>query len=161
MTLPFYNSYPSLPPSLLSLQEAYIKAIGSGLSFSPRRIEITGLDHSERPNSEAAYDPSILRIDGNERPNWRFKFAGLDHGHVACVSRGPPSDAIEDYRQYLLEPSLPNSPLQYGLESVQPEFDLISLRELIPEDKLEDFDRAVGRGGMEGGGVLAGVAEQP
>lgn len=79
--------------------QAYIKAIGSGLTFSPRRIEITGLDHSERPNSEAPYDPSVLRIDGAERPNWRFKFAALDNGHVACVSRGPPSDAIEDYRQ--------------------------------------------------------------
>jgi len=80
---------------------------------------------------------------------------------VACVSRGPPSDAIEDYRRYLLEPTLPNSPLQYGLESVQPEFDLLSLRELIPEERLDDFDRAVGWGGMEGGGVLAGVLEQP
>lgn len=55
--------------------------------------------YDHRPNSEAPYDPSVLRIDGAERPNWRFKFAALDNGHVACVSRGPPSDAIEDYRQ--------------------------------------------------------------
>ena len=120
--------------------------------FSPRRIEITGLDHRERPNSEVAYDPSILRIDGREQPNWKFKFTGFDGGHVACVSRGPPSDAIEGYRQHLLETALPNSPLQYGLESVQPEFDSITVRELIPEERLDEFDRAVGGGeGREGG----------
>jgi len=43
---------------------------------------------------------------------------------------------------------------------VQPELDLMSLRELIPEERLSEFDLAVG-GGMEGGGVLAGVPEQP
>jgi 4'-phosphopantetheinyl transferase len=57
-----------------ALKEAYIKAIGSGLALSPRRIEITGLDHSRRPNSEAPYDPALLRIDGSQRPHWRFKF---------------------------------------------------------------------------------------
>lgn len=189
-----------------ALKEAYIKAIGSGLTFSPRRIEITGLDHSERPNSEAPYDPSVLRIDGLERPDWRFKFAALDDGHVACVSRGPPSDAIDDFRQVCMDgcmcmcvaaaprrggarmmiwdggyipPSssnqpnpfghvhtqpkphhmtppfmschcqvlrvqhLPHSPLRFGLESVQPGFDVISLRELIPQDRLADFDASL------------------
>lgn len=38
----------------------------------------------------------------------------------------------------------------YGLESVQPEFDLISLRELIPTDHLAAFDASLG--GLVGGG---------
>lgn len=126
-----------------ALKEAYIKAIGSGLSFSPRRIEITGLDHNDRPNTEAPYDPSILKIDGTERPHWKFKFSNLDNGHVACVSRGPPSDAIADYKQILPVQELPNSPLRFGLESIQPEFDILNLRELIPLWKLADFDASL------------------
>lgn len=35
---------------------------------------------------------------------------------------------------------LPNSPLRFGLESIQPGFDIISLRELIPQDRLAAFD---------------------
>lgn len=38
---------------------------------------------------------------------------------------------------------LPQSPLRFGLESVQPNFDLISLRELIPQDKLSAFDASL------------------
>lgn len=159
------DSSPPIPCSILprgAAQEAYIKAIGSGLSFSPRRIEITGLDHEQRPYTEEAYDPSMLRIDGAERPDWKFKFSALDYGHVACVSRGPPSDAIEDYRKNLLEPWLPNSPLQYGLESVQPEFEVLSLRELIPVHRLEEFDRSVAVGNGEGieEGLVLGLSER-
>lgn len=38
---------------------------------------------------------------------------------------------------------LPNSPLAFGLESVQPHFDLIYLRELIPQDRLAEFDASL------------------
>lgn len=35
-----------------ALKEAFIKAIGSGLTMSPRRIEIVNLDNTPRPNSD-------------------------------------------------------------------------------------------------------------
>ena len=65
------------------------------------------------------YDPADLRIYGRSRPNWRFKFHKLDESHVACLSRGPPSDAIPEYRQTLKVQDVTSSPLRYGLESIQ------------------------------------------
>lgn len=77
---------------------------------------------------------------------------------------------------------LPQSPLAFGLESVQPNFDLIALRELIPQDRLAEFDASLkapdsplhllpGDGGVDvvvggvgGGGssvAVGGAAEAP
>lgn len=77
------------------------------------------------------------------RPNWRFKFHKLDDAHVACLSRGPPSDAIPEYRQTLKVKDVTSSPLRYGLESIQPEFENIALRELIPASKLAEYDASM------------------
>lgn len=54
---------------------------------------------------------------------------------------------------------LPNSPLAFGLESVQPHFDLIYLRELIPQDRLAEFDASLKAPdspvlGLSGGGSV-------
>jgi hypothetical protein len=38
---------------------------------------------------------------------------------------------------------LPHSPLHFGLESVQPNFDIISLRELVPQERLAEFDASL------------------
>ncbi len=48
----------------------------------------------------------------------------------------------------------------YGLESVQPEFDLVSLRELIPADHLAAFDASLGTAVVVGGGETT-LAVQP
>lgn len=53
-----------------ALKEAFIKAIGSGLAFSPKRIEILGMDHTRR-DPASRYENADLRIDGNLNKNWR------------------------------------------------------------------------------------------
>lgn len=73
----------------------------------------------------------------------RFKFYDLKNGHVACVSRGPPEEAITSFREVLPLPHVPSSPLTFGLESIQPRFEHLKLRNLLPRKVLVAYDASV------------------
>ena len=98
------------------LKEAYIKAIGSGMSIEPHRLELV---HSatlpltrdvavESSASPALPPPHRLRptsdsiavlVDGRVQRGWHFSLFVADATHIGCVARGPHADAVDHHRR--------------------------------------------------------------
>jgi len=119
-----------------ALKEAYIKAVGIGLGF-----ELTRADFSYKSGS--ARD-AIVRIDGQVQPDWSFHFENLDESHVACVARGPPS-AGKDWHDCALPCThVPADVLRAGLDLAQVPFRQVQIKDLIPANKLSEYNAVCG-----------------
>jgi hypothetical protein len=86
--------------------QAFIKAIGSGMSVEPSRIEFVIRDQPlPQPPSAPAVDaqpqsPLIqVLLDGQRRPGWRFDLFWVDAHHVGCLAKGPFADAVDQRSQ--------------------------------------------------------------
>lgn len=58
-------------------------------------------------------DPTFatIRIDGREHPEWKFelhKIGQKPRQHLVAIARGPASQAIDTYKQALLNSALPD-----------------------------------------------------
>lgn len=73
------------------MKEAYIKAVGIGLGFDLKRAEFS--HPGENIWSEIAY----VRIDGQEKPNWRFFLQKLGDDHWVRFSE--PVSLVEQQQQ--------------------------------------------------------------
>jgi len=74
-----------------AMKEAYIKAVGLGLSFPIRRLECSVLDVGEgfvsRMGKEG--EEEELMMDGYSMADWKLRFFGLPPSYLWCTAVGP------------------------------------------------------------------------
>ena len=77
---------------------------------------------------------------------WTFKMQPLEPGHVACVARGHPSDAWPSYRSTLPydAASYSTEVHQGGLQVPHVPFEVLQVRDLVPEDRRQEYDQLRG-----------------
>ncbi len=93
-----------------SMKEAYVKAIGEGLSFDLLRVEFEGSgDDPNRPTS------AIVRVDGKELTDWNLRLQYIG-SHVLCVALGKGSSSLDEANR----------------ESLDLDFELITLNDILP-----------------------------
>jgi hypothetical protein len=97
-----------------TLKEAYIKAVGSGLSIEPNRLEFihavgeamvpsdpslspSGAEHAA-PSVSATVLPIVsiaVKLDGRLQPGWVFLPFAVDAHHLGAIAKGPFRDAVD------------------------------------------------------------------
>ncbi|KAJ1618898.1 hypothetical protein T492DRAFT_916452 [Pavlovales sp. CCMP2436] len=101
----FVRSRPTEPEQeaafrqLWSLKEAYIKARGDGLAFSPL----------SRAEFEIGVGTATGRVDGEELRDWSFALDRLPGDHWVSVARGPPAamkDELGEFAATMARPHL-------------------------------------------------------
>ena len=70
-----------------SLKEAYIKAVGKGLSMD--LLSVSFQVQFQNLSMENVMGIATVKIDGCEKPEWEFSFSSLDAQHVVTVAQGP------------------------------------------------------------------------
>jgi hypothetical protein len=80
--------------------QSFIKAVGSGLSIEPHRLEFI---HSNE-------NISVL-LDGKPQIGWQFIPFDLDTHHLGCIAKGPFSDAVD-----VFQTQASNTPVDTQLE---------------------------------------------
>eukprot|EP00850_Spirogloea_muscicola_P008151 SM000043S15779 [mRNA] locus=s43:3944:5253:- [translate_table: standard] len=158
----------SNPQRLWSCKEAYAKAIGVGLGLELRLCEFqpgcppkpstAALAGRWRRRANAwpaggGGGDLLLRLDGIERPDWRFDLSQLAPGHWVCVARGPLADATPSLRATFSQAALAAAPaLAMVLAAPAPPFEWLVVRDLVPDGCLAAFDALCGttNGGHDG-----------
>lgn len=74
-----------------SLKEAYVKAIGSGMSYGLEQVEFL---HN-------GWNDILVKVEGKILKDWRFWISELENRHCVAVAKGHPRSAIESYRRTL------------------------------------------------------------
>jgi len=82
---------------LWSLKEAYIKARGDGLGFSPLSRAEFAFERDVRGGSTVGGGAAVLWLDGELRRSWCFELGRLGGDHVVCVARGPPREIVDAF----------------------------------------------------------------
>ncbi|KAI4347873.1 hypothetical protein L6164_008650 [Bauhinia variegata] len=104
-----------------SLKEAYVKAIGSGLTDDLNKVEF---DHTNWTNISA-------RVDGKALTEWRFWLFELGKRHCISIARGHPRSATESYRTTLKKVEFNEVEYQLGLHLPSVDFVTLSMEQLI------------------------------
>ncbi|KAL5731226.1 hypothetical protein ACHQM5_003975 [Ranunculus cassubicifolius] len=112
------------------LKEAFIKAIGSGLGFTLRRLEFK---HSDWNNV-------VVFIDGVESREWEFSISGLGKNHFVSVARGHPRDAVENYKRTLRVTEIVSSS---NVEFMS-KFVVRTVEELLPASFRAEYSKCTG-----------------
>ena len=147
-----------------ALKEAYVKARGDGLAFELRRVELypcrppdaamAGEEveasavnvSSEEVGAEVAAEVAwvCVHVDGELQRAWVGHVYDLPGGHVACVVRGPVSEARDDIGEFraTLGAAVPIAEHCARLACAPPPFRMVQVRELVPPQSLEAYDAA-------------------
>ncbi|XVE81150.1 hypothetical protein DITRI_Ditri15bG0039600 [Diplodiscus trichospermus] len=104
-----------------SLKEAYVKAIGSGLTYGLHKVEFY---HTSWTNIS-------VKVDGVLNAQWRFCLFDLGKGHWVSVARGHPRNAIESYKRTLKQTNFSEEEYNEGLLLHNPTFVLRTVEELF------------------------------
>jgi len=129
-----------------SCKEAFTKARGDGLAFGLGKAEFDILVE-EGPTLKFT---ATVSVNGLQLPLWRFDGIEITDGHVVTVSRGPPEDVVD--AQGAFSGTFAKPFLSAGdFAAAEPAFDVLSVRDLVPEARLADYDAAVLRGAAPDG----------
>jgi len=112
-------------------KESYIKALGIGLGFEPKRI---GFSYSTPGQLELRGE-----VDGKHASEWSFNLSMIDSDHVACIARGTVEDTIEEYRSTLSSSTLNLDTHRKGLTLPQPKWTLLSFADLVPYSRKSEY----------------------
>ncbi|XP_062091762.1 uncharacterized protein LOC133797754 [Humulus lupulus] len=104
-----------------SLKEAYVKALGSGVSYDLEKVEF---HHSNWRNIS-------VKISGRDMPEWRFWLSELGKGHLVSVARGHPRSATESYKKTLKCTELDEEEYSKGLHLPNVDFVFLTVEEVI------------------------------
>eukprot|EP00850_Spirogloea_muscicola_P018473 SM000169S02728 [mRNA] locus=s169:288595:289831:- [translate_table: standard] len=147
------------PQRLWSCKEAYAKAIGVGLGLELRLCEFQPSSAGHRRQRADAWPAGgcdgdmLLRLDGVERPDWRFDLSQAAAGHWVCVARGPLADATSSLRATFPQAALAAaSALAMVRAGPVPPFEWLAVRDLVPDGSRAAFDALCGAtdGGHDG-----------
>ncbi|KAK3228499.1 hypothetical protein Dsin_000380 [Dipteronia sinensis] len=87
------------------LKEAYVKAMGSGLSYGLDKVEF----------HHTGWTDISVKIDGEAMIEWRFWLFELEKRHWVSVARGPPRSAAESYKRTLTQTEFHKADYNKGL----------------------------------------------
>ncbi|XP_024029400.1 L-aminoadipate-semialdehyde dehydrogenase-phosphopantetheinyl transferase [Morus notabilis] len=104
-----------------SLKEAYVKAIGTGITH--------GLDKVEFHRSSLAN--ISVKIAGRAMPEWRFWLSELGKRHLVSVARGHPRSATESYKKTLKHVEFDDEEFHKGLHLPNMEFVFRTVEQLV------------------------------
>lgn len=84
-----------------AMKEAYIKALGFGLSFPIRRLECevvdlgkdieAGLEQQRGDEKKRKEEGNMMKMDGYAMHDWKLEFAPLPSSYLWCTAVGPQS----------------------------------------------------------------------
>ncbi|KAK7279042.1 hypothetical protein RJT34_24085 [Clitoria ternatea] len=104
-----------------SLKEAYVKAIGSGLTEGLNRVEFS---HTSWTNISA-------KVDGKIMTDWRFWLFELGERHCVSIARGHPMSAAMNYRTTLKKVDFTEDEYYQGLHLPSVDFVKLDVEQLI------------------------------
>ncbi|XP_030489062.2 uncharacterized protein LOC115705765 isoform X1 [Cannabis sativa] len=104
-----------------SLKEAYVKALGSGVSYDLENVEF---HHCNWKNIS-------VKIYGRAMPEWRFWLSELGKGHLVAVARGHPRLATESYKKTLKYAEFDEEEYRKGLHLPNIDFVYRTVEEVI------------------------------
>ncbi|EXB36983.1 L-aminoadipate-semialdehyde dehydrogenase-phosphopantetheinyl transferase [Morus notabilis] len=108
-----------------SLKEAYVKAIGTGITH--------GLDKVEFHRSSLAN--ISVKIAGRAMPEWRFWLSELGKRHLVSVARGHPRSATESYKKTLKHVEFDDEEFHKGLHLPNMEFVFRTVEQLVQSER--------------------------
>ena len=95
----------------------------------------------------SAYPPwALVYEDEGLATQWRCATYELPDGHIISVSRGPVSEAQDEWgglRESFLRPKLPRDELRARLATPPPPFRLLTVRDLVPTELRPAYDATV------------------
>ncbi|KAJ3681036.1 hypothetical protein LUZ60_015525 [Juncus effusus] len=103
------------------LKEAYVKAIGVGLSFGLHRLELHHMNWID----------ICVYVDGEISMDWRFCIFELENNHLACIAKGHPKEAGETCKKILKESYSEEKEYQHAIELPEQGFVLCTLDQLV------------------------------
>ncbi|PON33074.1 4'-phosphopantetheinyl transferase superfamily [Parasponia andersonii] len=103
------------------LKEAYVKAIGSGVSSGLEKVEFHHI----------SWRNISVKIAGRAIPEWRFWLSELGKGHLVSVARGHPISATENYKRALKHVEFDEEEYHKGLHLPNVEFVFQTIEQLI------------------------------
>ena len=124
-----------------SLKEAFVKATGEGLGFDLGRCEFKLIDG---PNGEGK---AAVAVDGVPQPNWTFFLHEFGRNHWVSVARAPMNAVVDAWGGFKATFQLPAVPaVQHGaaLAAVETPFTMLTISDLIPVDRRNDYEAAGG-----------------
>lgn len=86
-------------------------------------------------------------LDGELLPDWRCSLSELPRGHLVSIARGPVEqvqDEIGDFRRTLGYGEIPACEFRRRLAAPPPPFTLLSVRDLLPQELVEQYRENVG-----------------
>eukprot|EP00198_Chlamydomonas_reinhardtii_P011536 XP_001700873.1 predicted protein [Chlamydomonas reinhardtii] len=133
--------------SLWSLKEAFIKARGDGLGFSPLSRAAFELPQPGDCSGDSVTQPSAaptvpdapstvrsatLVLDGVRQLRWRFELHMLPGHHCAAVALGPAAEAVDEWGVFKATLGFPGyAPGHTASSGACPTFQALSLRQLL------------------------------
>jgi 4'-phosphopantetheinyl transferase len=135
---------------LWSCKEAFIKARGDGLAFSPLARAEFGFGGGEHggtsPASEgAASFTATLRVDGVAQPEWSFLVEHLPTDHWVSVARGPPTAAVDAWGEFvatMARPRIESERAAAALREPPPRWEIRQVGALLPPNCFEGYAHA-------------------
>ena len=124
-----------------SCKEAFTKARGDGVAFGLGRADFA-IRHNDDQNT---FEASVS-VDGHHLDQWRFFGTELDKGHIVTVARGPPNDIVDAYGDFKRTFSTHND---LDFPEVNPPFDTITIRDLVPPEQRHNYDTLVAAEGTQ------------
>lgn len=117
-----------------SCKEAFVKARGDGLGFELGRAEF------EFHGGPDAFEASVA-VAGRLQPKWTFFVQRLGE-HWVTVARGPPEDVVDAHGVFkgtLGRTEFDAAEWSRELRAPSPPFALMELRDLVPEDRRDEY----------------------
>lgn len=103
------------------LKEAYVKAIGCGLSIELDKVEF---QHDSWTNIS-------VKVNGVIMTKWRFWLVLLKKGHLASIARGHPRYACKSYKRVLTQVDFTEEEYNEAFHLSNPSFVLRTVEEVI------------------------------
>ncbi|KAE9621145.1 hypothetical protein Lal_00018945 [Lupinus albus] len=103
-----------------SLKEAYVKAIGSGVTDELSKVEF----------SHTSWTDISAKVDGKVMTEWRFWLFELGERHCASIARGHPRSAVMSYKSTLKKVEFSEDEYHLGLNLPSVDFTNISVEQL-------------------------------
>ncbi|XP_065869901.1 uncharacterized protein [Euphorbia lathyris] len=105
------------------LKEAFVKAIGSGLTSELNKVEF---HHNNWTNI-------FVKVDGKHMNEWRFWLFYLPKRHWVCVARGPPKAAAGSYKKTIKRVEFDEEEYEKGLSLPNVKFVSRTIEQLLSQ----------------------------